>query len=50
MSNLHEFFMLFVFMAGAASLILFFVTRTTQKMMAHDHILPHDPREETAPL
>jgi POT family proton-dependent oligopeptide transporter len=34
MSNLHEFFMLFVFMAGAASLILFFVTKKTQKMMS----------------
>jgi proton-dependent oligopeptide transporter, POT family len=33
MSNLHDFFMLFVFMAGAASLILFFVTKKTQKMM-----------------
>jgi POT family proton-dependent oligopeptide transporter len=33
MNNLHDFFMLFVFMAGAASLILFFVTKKTQKMM-----------------
>jgi proton-dependent oligopeptide transporter, POT family len=36
MSNLHEFFMLFVFMAGAASLVLFFVSRSTEKMMRHD--------------
>ncbi len=35
MSNLNEFFMLFVFMAGAASLLLFFVARKTQKMMEH---------------
>jgi proton-dependent oligopeptide transporter, POT family len=35
MSNMHEFFMLFVFMAGAASLLLFFVTKRTQKMMTH---------------
>jgi proton-dependent oligopeptide transporter, POT family len=33
MNNLHDFFMLFVFMAGAASLILFFVSKKTQKMM-----------------
>jgi POT family proton-dependent oligopeptide transporter len=33
MSNLHEFFMLFVFMAGLASLVLFLVTRKLQKMM-----------------
>jgi POT family proton-dependent oligopeptide transporter len=33
MNNLHDFFMLFVFMAGTASLILFFVTKKTQKMM-----------------
>lgn len=37
MSNLHEFFMLFVFMAGAASLILFFVSRSTERMMKHQH-------------
>jgi len=33
MNNLHEFFMLFVFMAGAASIILFFLTLRLQKMM-----------------
>ena len=33
MSNLHEFFMLFVFMAGLASLILFLITKRLQKMM-----------------
>ena len=33
MSNLYEFFMLFVFMSGLASLILFLLTRKLQKMM-----------------
>ncbi len=33
MSNLYEFFMLFVFMSGLASLILFMLTRKLQKMM-----------------
>ena len=33
MSNLHDFFMLFVFMAGAASIILFLLTMRLQKMM-----------------
>ena len=33
MSNLHEFFMLFVFMAGTASIILFLLTLKLQKMM-----------------
>jgi len=33
MTNLHEFFMLFVFMAGTASLILFGLTKSLQKMM-----------------
>ncbi|MBZ5858076.1 peptide MFS transporter [Flavihumibacter profundi] len=33
MSNLYEFFMLFVFMAGSASLILFLLTRKLQRMM-----------------
>jgi POT family proton-dependent oligopeptide transporter len=33
MSNLYQFFMLFVFMAGTASLILFGLTRSLQKMM-----------------
>ncbi|MFP5043052.1 peptide MFS transporter [Parasediminibacterium sp. JCM 36343] len=33
MSNLYSFFMLFVFMAGIASVILFFLTRLLQKMM-----------------
>ena len=32
-NNLHDFFMLFVFMAGAASLIMFLVTKKLQKMM-----------------
>ncbi|TDX00110.1 peptide MFS transporter [Dinghuibacter silviterrae] len=36
MSNLNEFFMLFVFMAGAASLLLFFVSRRTERMMKHE--------------
>lgn len=35
MSNLNEFFMLFVFMAGAASILLFFVARKAQRMMEH---------------
>lgn len=52
MSNLHEFFMLFVFMAGATSLLLFLVTKRIQKMMreetAEERGLPHDPREEVA--
>jgi POT family proton-dependent oligopeptide transporter len=38
MHDLHEFFMLFVFMAGAASLLLFFVSRSTERMMKHEHI------------
>ena len=38
MSNLHEFFMLFVFMAGAASLVLFFVSRWTERMMKHEQM------------
>lgn len=38
MSNLHEFFMLFVFMAGAASLVLFFVSRWTERMMKHEQV------------
>ena len=33
MHNLYEFFMLFVFMAGIASLVLFVLTRKLQKMM-----------------
>lgn len=33
MNNMYEFFMLFVFMAGIASLILFLVTKKLQKMM-----------------
>ncbi|MBK5720769.1 peptide MFS transporter [Dysgonomonas sp. Marseille-P4677] len=32
-SNLYEFFMLFVFMAGAASVILFFLSKRLMKMM-----------------
>ena len=38
MANLHDFFMLFVVMAGAASLLLFFVSKRTEKMMRHDHV------------
>jgi len=33
MSNMNEFFMLFVFMAGLASLILFFLSGKLKKMM-----------------
>jgi proton-dependent oligopeptide transporter, POT family len=33
MNNLYDFFMLFVFMAGIAALILFFLSRQLQKMM-----------------
>jgi len=33
MHNLYEFFMLFVFMAGIASLVLFLLTKRLQKMM-----------------
>lgn len=33
MHNLHEFFMLFVFMAGTASIILFFLTKWLQNTM-----------------
>ncbi|HLK29380.1 MAG TPA: peptide MFS transporter [Puia sp.] len=33
MNNLHDFFMLFVFMAGTASIILFLLTLKLQKMM-----------------
>lgn len=33
MHNLHEFFMLFVFMAGTAALVLFLLTKKLQKMM-----------------
>jgi POT family proton-dependent oligopeptide transporter len=33
MHNLHEFFMLFVFMAGTAAIILFFLTKWLQKTM-----------------
>lgn len=36
MHNLHEFFMLFVFMAGIASLVLFLLTKKLQKMMHTD--------------
>ena len=32
-SNLYDFFMLFVFMAGAASVILFFLSKRLMKMM-----------------
>lgn len=34
MSNLYEYFLLFVFMAGGASLILFLLTKKLQQMMA----------------
>jgi len=33
MNNMYDFFMLFVFMAGAASIILFFLSKQLQKMM-----------------
>jgi len=33
MHNLHEFFMLFVFMAGIAAIVLFLLTKKLQKMM-----------------
>lgn len=33
MHNLHDFFMLFVFMSGAAAVILFFLSRKLQRMM-----------------
>jgi proton-dependent oligopeptide transporter, POT family len=33
MNDMYDFFMLFVFMAGAAALILFLLTRQLQKMM-----------------
>lgn len=33
MHNLHDFFMLFVFMSGAAAIILFFLSRKLQQMM-----------------
>ncbi|MGZ8557458.1 MAG: peptide MFS transporter [Chitinophagaceae bacterium] len=36
MNNMYDFFMLFVFMAGAASIILFFLSRKLQKMMHPD--------------
>jgi POT family proton-dependent oligopeptide transporter len=32
-SNLHEFFMFFVFMAGVASLILFFLSKKLKGLM-----------------
>jgi len=34
MHNLYDFFMLFVFMAGIAALILFLLTKKLQRMMA----------------
>ena len=46
MSNLHEFFMLFVFMAGAASLLLFFVSRRTERMMKHEQEQEPKPGDE----
>jgi proton-dependent oligopeptide transporter, POT family len=36
MSNMYDFFMLFVFMAGIASVILFLLSRQLQKMMQTD--------------
>jgi len=36
MHNLHEFFMLFVVMAGTASLVLFLLTKKLQTMMHTD--------------
>ena len=38
LNNLFDFFMLFVVMAGAASLILFFLTRWLHKMMHEAHV------------
>ena len=39
MHNTYDFFMLFVVMAGVASLILFFLTKKLQKMTHADNIL-----------
>lgn len=36
MQNMHDFFMLFVIMAGIASVLLFFITRRLQYMMHQD--------------
>jgi POT family proton-dependent oligopeptide transporter len=36
MNNLYEFFMLFVILAGVASLILFGLTKSLQKLMNAD--------------
>ena len=33
MNTMHEFFMLFVFMSGAASIILFFLARKLERVM-----------------
>lgn len=38
MHNLHEFFMLFVFMAGIASLVLFLLTKKLQRMMHTEEV------------
>jgi POT family proton-dependent oligopeptide transporter len=38
MHNLYEFFMLFVFMAGIAALILFLLTKKLQKMMHTENV------------
>jgi POT family proton-dependent oligopeptide transporter len=42
MQDTHDFFMLFVFMAGAASIILFIITKWLQGMM-HQHITINEP-------
>jgi POT family proton-dependent oligopeptide transporter len=36
MDNMYDFFMLFVFMSGVASLILFFLSKKLQKMMRNN--------------
>jgi POT family proton-dependent oligopeptide transporter len=41
-TNLYEFFMLFIFMTGAAALILFLLSSWLQKLMKEDHVeAPH---------
>ena len=36
MSNLYDFFMLFVFMCGIAAVILFLLTKKLQRMMTNE--------------
>lgn len=40
-TNLYEFFMLFIFMTGAAALILFLLSSWLQKLMKEDHVEAH---------